>query len=182
MVRFQCTLCGNCCSHPEIIITLTHRDIVRLYKWFNDINFIASNVVAIIGPYLENLVMPQLRISGHNSIIALLKMEGRCIFLSESNQCSIYEYRPLVCRAFPFTFKKEKTYLTWGFSKKANICEGIGIGPELSDDDLIQLGKPIVEELEEFKNFARDWNLSVFSKLQNDSIRALISKILDEYL
>ena len=29
-VRFECTQCGACCSQPDIIVTLTGRDIARI--------------------------------------------------------------------------------------------------------------------------------------------------------
>jgi Fe-S-cluster containining protein len=39
-----------------------------------------------------------------------LKMgkDGRCVFL-KNNQCSVYEIRPLLCRMYPFWYRKTKS-------------------------------------------------------------------------
>ncbi len=180
MVRFKCTLCGRCCSDPNLLITLTHKDILRLYQYYNSISNVISNLVLISSPIDAHLVMPTVRIEHRNVIFAIKKDDsGRCIFLDQSNRCKIYNFRPLVCRAFPFTFARDGLWLKWGLSYKATICEGIGQGPEISDSELETMGINIINELDEFSEFARNWNLSVFSNTQKDDLYSFINKILE---
>ncbi len=179
MVKFKCTLCGRCCSDPDIYITLTHKDIYRLYLKFNDISEVMSKISLILDPIEHTLVMPTVRLYDHNNIVSLKKdNSGKCIFLNSNNTCNIYEYRPLVCRSFPFTFSKENSWLRWGFSFKYSICEGIGKGDEISDDDLINLGTIVLSEINDFYSFVRDWNLLVFSKKVRDDLYTFISRII----
>lgn len=81
---FVCRRCGSCCK-PLVIVTKV--DIARLKK---------------TGRKEADFVMSD----GRKKV---LKNTGRCIFLSFSGRkafCKVYEYRPKICRTYPF-FKKE---------------------------------------------------------------------------
>jgi Fe-S-cluster containining protein len=43
----------------------------------------------------------------------LAQEEGRCIFLSSEERCTIYSHRPLVCRAFPLQVDEEAGHIQW---------------------------------------------------------------------
>jgi len=51
--------------------------------------------------------------------------DGKCIFLNK-NQCTIYAYRPLICRFYPFELKETSNGIyVFNYTKE---CPGIGKG------------------------------------------------------
>ena len=62
--------------------------------------------------------------------------EGRCLFLKDK-LCSIYEYRPLICRFYPFQLiDLDGDHYQF---KETNECPGINKGPSL--------GKPFFKKM-----------------------------------
>ncbi len=53
--------------------------------------------------------------------------DGKCFFL-KNNQCSIYKFRPLICRFYPFQLKNLGNS-RYSFSY-TNNCPGIEKGPQ----------------------------------------------------
>ena len=54
------------------------------------------------------------------------KEGGRCVFLDDRNQCSIYPIRPLVCRRFPLSLGEDLARARWAggcVPKKAGDSE-----------------------------------------------------------
>jgi Fe-S-cluster containining protein len=69
-------------------------------------------------------------IEGHAPYVyEMRKKKGSCVFLDEAS-CTIYSYRPLVCRFYPFELKPEERggYI---FSY-TNECLGIGRGKRMT--------------------------------------------------
>ena len=70
------------------------------------------------------------------------KTEGKCIFL-KNGRCKIYDFRPLLCRCFPFWIEREGK---WKFIFKASEeCPGMGKGLTLKRSFFVQLLKQSFE-------------------------------------
>lgn len=163
-VRFKCVQCGECCREKSFIITITHKDAVRL------VNHLKCNPKELIMKYVgfyqvrkefENkLVFPAISTYRGNAFLGLRKKnDGSCLFLGDDNLCEIYIDRPMVCRSFPFTFRVKDGWLSWGLMAKAEeICPGLGKGETVSKKILEKMGKEIIGELEEYQKIVSVWN------------------------
>jgi len=162
--RFQCKKCGTCCRTAEILVTVTDSDILRISQTLGltaaeilkalDFYVLESNIPTPIG--LERI--PSIITERGKAYVALKKMEnGDCIFLKD-DECMIHPIRPMVCRAFPFVFNESKGELSWGFSSKKRICPGLGVGPRVSEEELIHLAKEILTDIKNYQIFADSWN------------------------
>ncbi len=92
---FKCKGCGKCCKEIKRIAWLDE-DIERVSE------FQGVSREFFLRKYREYFKNNQKK-RGHNEAEHVLKISenGACPFLKD-NRCSIYEVRPLVCRAFPF--------------------------------------------------------------------------------
>jgi Fe-S-cluster containining protein len=63
--------------------------------------------------------------------------EGKCFFLKD-NQCCIYEFRPLICRFYPFELKfdPDKDQYAFNFTFE---CPGITKGRLVTKKDFKEL-------------------------------------------
>ncbi|MFX0170765.1 MAG: YkgJ family cysteine cluster protein [Candidatus Hodarchaeota archaeon] len=154
--RFHCQQSGHCCVNPKIIVTLTYRDIFRLYM-IQDYNFekllqkisfytLEESLVNIVR---EQMVLEPIQTSQGKIIPGLRKLKGgSCIFYNHPN-CSIYSNRPLACMNYPFTFIKEKDAIVSVWAKNAlKSCPGIGKGPPISSEKIKRLGERLIEEIQ----------------------------------
>lgn len=86
-IKTNCDLCTNkCCSQPYDWVYLTARDIAGLEtaSALSEEEFAAKRRNANTGHIFRTLNLP-------------------CRFLdSQTGQCKVYDFRPLVCRLFPF--------------------------------------------------------------------------------
>lgn len=106
--KVDCLSCANCCKTTSPIF----RDV--------DIKRIAK----------------RLRTSEANFITSYLKMDEErdyvlqsspCYFLNEDNTCSIYEDRPLACREYPHTDRKNMYQILDLTLKNATICPAVSL-------------------------------------------------------
>jgi Fe-S-cluster containining protein len=119
--------------------------------------------------------IPSVRTEKGPAFIALKKMKnGDCIFLKD-DLCMIHAMRPGVCRSFPFTFADSEDVRRWGLSAKKEICPGLGIGPQITEDEIDHLADSILPELKIFENFADDWNESQASPTALSLLDAILS-------
>jgi Fe-S-cluster containining protein len=115
-IAFHCLRCGLCCKDrsykPRLILAL-RSEVLRISER--------------TGLRLEEFA----EASGKRTYDYLLKkrQDGSCIFLRD-NSCSIYELRPLVCRFYPFSLRKNGNH-GYVFSY-TNECPGLGKGRPLS--------------------------------------------------
>ncbi|MFW9910497.1 MAG: YkgJ family cysteine cluster protein [Candidatus Thorarchaeota archaeon] len=164
-VRFKCTMCGACCKHTSLVVTLTGRDIVRIAR---AIEFDSSQILKIIDFYLPKKRdalpqglkhIPRVLTEKGPAIIALKKREsGACVFLTADNLCAIHQFRPGACASFPFVFKESNGDIMWGFSAMKEICPGIGDGPKISEPELHDIARDVLEDLQIYGDFTSDWN------------------------
>lgn len=119
-LRFECTLCGNCCTGPEGYVLITREEIKGA----------AAKVGMEVGEFMVRFV---------HKVPEGLSLNERetehgfdCVFLDRESMpgkavCRLYEARPLQCRTFPWWPENLKSEQTW--NRVANHCEGVGRGP-----------------------------------------------------
>lgn len=113
-LRFECTMCGNCCrsklDEPYRYVTITKPDVERLRRF---------------GFKLSASITKKFR---GRTVLKLVEQDGerRCPFLAEDNKCSIHEMRPEQCRAFPWHGNVLESMESW--EACGTRCEGIGRG------------------------------------------------------
>ena len=102
----DCLSCANCCKTTSPIF----RDV--------DIKRISKS----LGIKSVNFVANYLKIDEDNDYV--LK-SSPCAFLSEDNTCSIYEVRPLACREYPHTDRKNMYQILNLTAINSTICPAV---------------------------------------------------------
>lgn len=114
--KIDCLACANCCKTTSPIF----RDV--------DIKRIAK----------------QLRVKENQFIATYLRMDedsdyvlkqSPCTFLGSDNKCSIYEFRPLACREYPHTDRKNMHQILDLTLKNTEICPAVA---QIVDEILIK--------------------------------------------
>lgn len=119
-LRFQCTMCGNCCSGPEGYVLVTDDEIAALAARRG----LSSDYFRQHYTHLT---------SEGRSLIERTTPNGQdCVFLDRNTipgkaVCSVYEDRPKQCRTWPFWTSVIKSKAAWERAKR--ICPGIDKGP-----------------------------------------------------
>lgn len=109
-IRWRCTRCAICCKNTGS----RQRRIVLLEAE-------VSEICKRTGWRREGFARP----TGHEPYVAIMrKINGACVFL-DGNSCSIYEFRPLVCRFYPFWLTREDSIYVFRVTRE---CRGIGQG------------------------------------------------------
>jgi Fe-S-cluster containining protein len=147
-----------------MLVTLTGRDLVKIAV---TLGLNADHMLRTIDFYIQvegDLVpeglkhIPQTRTEEGYAIIALKKNEvGACIFL-EDDKCMIHAIRPGACASFPFVYERVTDGIDWGLSAKKEICPGIGKGPIVNEEELLETATSVLEELEIYREFTSEWN------------------------
>jgi uncharacterized protein len=106
---FKCTGCGKCCSGSPGYVFLTDDDIKKLSE------HLKISAETFIKRYTKAL----------NRQLSLRDDTPNygCIFLKEGKYCSVYQARPLQCRAYPFWLMNVASQKQW--DEEAQRCEGI---------------------------------------------------------
>ncbi len=85
--KMDCLACANCCKTTSPLF----RDV--------DIKRISKRLRMPVGKFIDQY----LRIDEDNDYVL---QSSPCTFLGSDNKCSIYEDRPLACREYPHTDRK----------------------------------------------------------------------------
>jgi Fe-S-cluster containining protein len=72
--------------------------------------------------------------------------DGKCVFLKD-NACTIYGFRPLICRFYPFELKFNEDQDRYEFTATLE-CTGINNGKLVGESDFKKLFKLAQERLE----------------------------------
>ncbi|UCG02301.1 MAG: YkgJ family cysteine cluster protein [Candidatus Heimdallarchaeota archaeon] len=152
--RFECQQSGHCCSDPNIIVTLTYRDLFRLFNVLNkDFRILLQKVsfykLEEYNQVLEEqMVLEPIQTSEGNVIPGLRKIKEFCAFFARPN-CRIYPDRPMSCRSYPLAYiqRGERIVCTW-VKNSRKTCPGIGKGAVLSQTFIKNLGKKYFHEIE----------------------------------
>ena len=104
--KIDCLECANCCKTTSPIFRDV--DIKRISKRFR------TSEMQFISTYL--------RMDEENDYV--LKV-APCSFLGADNKCDIYEDRPLACREYPHTNRKNMSQLLILTGKNSEICPAV---------------------------------------------------------
>ncbi|MCL2600022.1 MAG: YkgJ family cysteine cluster protein [Treponema sp.] len=128
-LRFSCTRCSGCCRHEGGFVFLSERDLSRLAEGFG-VDY-ASFVEAWCRwvPYTP----------GRERLSLKEKPNLDCVFWGAaasrgSGGCTVYDNRPLQCRAFPFWDLIMGSRGAW--DRAGKDCPGINSGQLRSGDEI----------------------------------------------
>jgi len=180
-LKFECLKCGSCCRDKRTIVTLTHRDIIRLAEatGMNEKELVRNILVFYqCDESAERLLaFPSIETYRGKAVLGLRKREdGSCVFLN-NNLCSIYPSRPITCRTFPFTFSIQDGWLRYGVATRAkDLCLGLGKGREVDEKSLAEIGWKAAAEIKEYFRITSLWKRATQSGVP--AIPELIIKLL----
>lgn len=95
---------------------------------------------------LEPVVHFALRIEGRSPYVYEMRKNGigKCVFLKKDT-CTIYLFRPLVCRFYPFELRtEEKHEHVFSFTDE---CPGIGKGKRMTRRHFMELLRQAKDQL-----------------------------------
>ncbi len=153
-LRFQCSLCGNCCSGPDGEIPLQEQDSRRLAKYLG-LSLRAFKVsYTIISESTNNRVLKMNPTPGDK--------EGLdCIFLDREQipgkaVCKAHAAKPKQCQAWPFWPSSLESLESWKEASKH--CPGIGQGDGMLTRKEIEKKRRLIKGPEKkFGPFERGW-------------------------
>jgi Fe-S-cluster containining protein len=124
-LRFSCTRCSACCRYESGYVFLSQADIDTLVR------YLKMRYIDFMELYCRWI--PQ---GGGGKRLSLKeKSNFDCVFWAAGAGCSVYEARPLQCRAFPFWPSILQSGESW--KTAARDCPGMGQG-ELHSADTIK--------------------------------------------
>lgn len=116
-LRFSCTRCSACCRHESGFVFLSRKDVSALTAALS-VDF--ASFVAGFCRWVPSE-------NGSARLSLKEKANYDCIFWSaETEGCSVYEARPIQCRAFPFWPSIVSSEKNW--KSAAQECPGIDRG------------------------------------------------------
>lgn len=113
-VRFRCLKCGICCGDTKI-----KKRHILLFR---------TEAEQIAEATLQPIYMFALELKDKAPYSYEIKKRAndkKCVFL-ETNHCTIYSFRPLICRFYPFELKMSRSQKYMFLSTKE--CPGINKG------------------------------------------------------
>jgi Fe-S-cluster containining protein len=128
-LRFECTMCGNCCTGPEGAVFFSPEE--------------GERMAAKVGlPLEEFLAKYSRRLGRQRSLAERVTEHGNdCVFLDRASipgkaVCALYEARPEQCRTWPFWEGNLRSRKAWEDTKRHVPCPGMDKGPV---HDLVQI-------------------------------------------
>ena len=109
---FSCTRCSDCCRHGPGYVFLSKQDVELLAQGLQ------MRYTGIMQKYCRWVPAP----GGKKQLSLKEKLRFDCIFWQ--NGCTVYQYRPLQCRTFPFWESILDSQKTWDDLS----CPGTGKG------------------------------------------------------
>jgi Fe-S-cluster containining protein len=108
-LRFECTMCGQCCRNLKLPLTVQEAQ-----AWLDDgreVQVLCEAMPWRVEPATHDALAQHRRRRSFEArsgalpvrVVAILaaSFAGDCPNLGESQQCTIYERRPMVCRIYP---------------------------------------------------------------------------------
>ena len=168
-----CSLCdARCCK--ERIISITIFDVIRIMektkKEFDEIAELRR--ANLLNVDYSNLLTCKDDVVEMEYLLAL--KSHPCIFL-KNNRCSIYEFSPLVCRAYPFSENKKIGELVACPLKNKIMFSIRGIDKEIIEN--------LKKEDKEYKKIIKKWNeRKEGGRTKKDCVRFLFKEAGSEQL
>ena len=118
-LKFECTMCGACCSGGEGVVHFTDEEG----------EVIAKRLGMSVAQFREKFT--RMTPLGQSLNEVMTKHGLDCVFLDRATMpgkavCSLYEARPTQCRTFPFWPEHIRTPRAW--RELGHACEGVGRG------------------------------------------------------
>ena len=124
-LSFSCTRCSSCCRKEPGFVFLSNNDVQNLLK---SMNMEYAEFVKTFCRWIP---------SGGKELLSLREKSNYDCILWKETGCSVYEYRPLQCRTFPFWQTMLYSPQSWESGK--NECPGMGQGKYHSFDTIAYL-------------------------------------------
>jgi Fe-S-cluster containining protein len=99
-LKFRCTGCGNCCKDP--FLPLTDDDLRRIVQKTGER---AEDIVRFVSRHeidMDDEPEAFVRLRQGKRVMILGHARGACRYLDADDRCTIYGFRPIGCRVFPF--------------------------------------------------------------------------------
>lgn len=135
-VRFTCSRCAICCGD-------TGKKTRHILMMKNEAELISKTASRKTAEFAE-------KITHHQPYVFEMRKdkEGKCLFL-KGRECAIYEFRPLVCRFYPFELAQRKDGKPE--FRSTDECPSLGSGELLTkrffEDLIAAINKKTVETL-----------------------------------
>lgn len=146
-----CFGCAKCCKRWTIFTTFKECEIIKNRTGLNYAAFceFAEIPEKEFKKYAKYGHFYQLAFD--RKVLQLRRMNERCIFLKNENECLIYPFRPYICKLFPFWFDK---------NKEPVFCIGRDICP-IPDEELLEHKqrnyKVLKQWIKEYAKFIEDY-------------------------
>jgi Fe-S-cluster containining protein len=157
--RFECQQCGQCCDSETILVSIPD-----LERWMSD------NTI-----YRLMHILKLEEIDGKQRIILIKDEDGKCnLYHRDNKSCTIYETRPLFCRAYPLGYNGTDYFV------RMKDCKGLNKG-EMTKDKLKMIREDAFTEYIATRQFDNVFPIIygiIFNKLIDDS-KAFMEKMAD---
>lgn len=150
----------------QALIPVTHLDLLRL-KIYGGID-ITLSMLSLKDRERYDLggLYPPIKLWGREYYIALASREEdrSCIFLLSDGRCSVHEFKPLVCRLYPFVYyvKKSSDIDIAVIKKAVGEYPGLIVDSEPIPADVVEHLKRLArvrrEELSLWNSAILEWN------------------------
>ena len=167
-IGFSCKKCGHCCRlvFGDNRVLLTQKDILEIaeHTGLSKDEIVAPMLPEDVGTFSFSSGIPDIagfEIDTEGNIhtfgwMLRRKSNGDCSFIEDEkecrNRCKIYDFRPMLCRTYPFYLESMKL--------QVSKCEGLG--SKISEPESIKLAQDVVRRyLEEIKD-----TISLYKKFQ----------------
>jgi len=138
-LRFECNKCALCCGDTKDktrhILLLDSESTEIAKKTDLDANKFSHEITGW-QPYMREMIKDP---------------EGKCVFLKD-NACIIYDYRPLICRFYPFELKFNQDIRQYEFTATLE-CPAINKGKRFDETEFKKLFHLAQERLKQFSSF-----------------------------
>jgi Fe-S-cluster containining protein len=114
-VRFGCSRCSLCCRFDSGYVWLSRADLKRLQDGLH------LSRQDVVDRYCKTV-----NLGGFKQLSLTEQSNHDCIFWRDGG-CSVYGFRPLQCRSYPFWGHQLISRETW--DETSRHCPGIGFGP-----------------------------------------------------
>jgi Fe-S-cluster containining protein len=131
-LRFSCARCSSCCRHESGFVYLSENDLSRLAHAFK------MEYTAFIQTWCRWVPF-----DGAERLSLKEKSNFDCIFWNAG--CTVYDARPLQCRAFPFWDNVVCSPQAWETAGRG--CPGINTGEARAREEIERFLRMMEEEL-----------------------------------
>ncbi len=185
MVRFRCLKKGICCK--KYWIPVTHLDLYRLhvYGGIENIEFFIELREADLYSVGTSRFISTIIFRSREYYLSLASLEdGACVFLTPEGLCSVQQYKPLVCRFYPFVYvvKSENEVEIEVNENAIGECPGLILDgkpiPEEIAEPLKRLAIARIRELRMYEEAVREWN-DIYGSIDTD-LHHLVSFLLEK--